>query len=106
MLIHARLATLGGSLGVLLLCCLPLSPMFAAGVSAAKCDGCSEQEPCGSELATCRSECRARIFSIDPRRETCLKACAEDQLKCIELPISERSLRSKSQTQAVSGPRQ
>lgn len=48
------------------------------------CAGCLGPEQCVERLQSCRSECRARIFSVDPRRETCLKGCLETEQKCTQ----------------------
>jgi|SwirhisoilCB1_FD_contig_41_7854817_length_829_multi_2_in_0_out_0_2 hypothetical protein len=41
-------------------------------------------EQCAESVQACRSECRARIFAVDPRREVCVKDCAETGLKCTQ----------------------
>jgi hypothetical protein len=46
-------------------------------------------EQCSRPLESCRAECRARIFAIDPRRDVCLKECAEAKLRCAQPPDPE-----------------
>jgi len=50
--------------------------------ASARCDGCLGLEQCTHRLATCQSECRARIFAVDPRRNVCLKECSESVPAC------------------------
>lgn len=68
---------------LLLLTGLFLAPALAQdGTAAAQCEGCLAPEQCAQQLETCRSECRARIFAADPRREVCLKGCSESEPRC------------------------
>jgi hypothetical protein len=68
---------------LLLLTALFLSPALAQDSTApAQCEGCLGPEQCAQQLTTCRSECRARIFAVDPRREVCLKGCSEVEPRC------------------------
>jgi hypothetical protein len=69
----------------LLLTALFLPPALAQdGTAPAKCEGCLGPEQCAQQLQTCRSECRARIFAVDPRREVCLKGCSEVGPRCAQ----------------------
>jgi hypothetical protein len=70
---------------LLLLAALFLSSALAQDrIAPAKCEGCLGPEQCAHQLATCRSECRARIFTVDPRREVCLKGCSEVEPRCTQ----------------------
>jgi hypothetical protein len=66
---------------LLLLTALSLAPALAQGASA-QCEGCVGPEQCAQQLETCRLECRARIFAVDPRREVCVKGCSEIEPSC------------------------
>lgn len=73
------------ALAAALVLALFLSPALARdGTASARCEGCLELEQCAYRLETCQSECRARIFAVDPRREVCLKGCSETGLRCTQ----------------------
>jgi hypothetical protein len=56
----------------LALCAMP----YRAQTQLARIAGCDEKRE------QCVSECRARMFSIDPRRSVCLKICADEVTAC------------------------
>ena len=82
-------------LAALLLTTLCVSPALAQR-AAAPTPGL---EQCASHLESCRAECRARIFAVDPRREVCFKECADTELTCTQAadPGAQRTPRSQSQ---------
>ncbi len=65
------------AVALLLLMALFPSPVLAQ-------NGAAGPEPCARQLDTCRSECRARIFAVDPRRDVCLKGCSDTEVKCTQ----------------------
>jgi hypothetical protein len=69
--------------------------------------GCLGPEQCAQQLQTCRSECRARIFAVDPRREVCLKGCSEVGPRCAQTadpPAQPRpKLRSRPRPIGING---
>jgi hypothetical protein len=68
---------------LLLVTALSLAPALAQdGPARAQCEGCLGPEQCAQQLETCRLECRARIFAVDPRRDVCLKGCSEVEPRC------------------------
>lgn len=96
---------------LLLLTALFLAPALAQdGTAPAQCEGCLGPEQCAQQLATCRSECRARIFTVDPRREVCLKACSEVEPRCAQTADPPAQLgpkaRSRPRPTGVSGQAQ
>src|SRR5689334_11241215 len=46
------------------------------------CDTCVREQGCTSRQDNCTAECRARYFSIDPRREQCTAACGTAAVAC------------------------
>jgi hypothetical protein len=69
----------------LLLTALCPPPALAQdGAAPATCEGCAAPEQCAQQAQTCRSECRARIFAVDPRREVCLKGCSAAEPRCMQ----------------------
>jgi len=52
----------------------------AACVSAAACDGKHD---------SCVAECRARLFSIDPKRATCIAECESKATQCLQAANSD-----------------
>jgi hypothetical protein len=60
-----------------LISALALSTMpYLGEAQTARVGGCDEKRE------QCVSECRARMFSIDPRRSVCLETCAEEVTTC------------------------
>ena len=87
---------------LLLLTALSLAPALAQGAPA-QCEGCLGPEQCAQQLETCRLECRARIFAVDPRREVCLKGCAEVEPRCTRAADPPAPLGPKLRSRARSG---
>ena len=48
------------------------------------CEVCAGQSACGSKHKSCVAECRARLFSIDPRRASCISICVEAATVCAQ----------------------
>lgn len=46
------------------------------------CAACIVAFECDSKQEQCVAECRARLFTIDPRRATCIDACAVKARNC------------------------
>jgi hypothetical protein len=93
---------------LLLLMALLLAPALAQdGVASAQCEGCLAPEQCAQQRETCRSECRARIFAVDPQREVCLKGCSEVEPRCAQTggPSAQfgPKLRSRQRPTGVQG---
>jgi hypothetical protein len=59
-------------------------------------------EQCAGHLESCRAECRARIFAVDPRREVCLKECADTELTCTQTADPGAQLAPSSQSRPIS----
>jgi hypothetical protein len=92
---------------LLLLTALFLSPALAQnGPAPARCEGCLGPEQCAQRAETCRLECRARIFAVDPRRDVCLKGCSEVEPRCTRAadPPAEPGPKSRSRTRPTGVP--
>ena len=100
---QTMIAMKAAAAALLLLTALLVSPAPAQdGAARAQCEGCLGPEQCAQLLLTCRSECRARIFAVDPRREVCLKGCSEVEPRCAQTADPSAQLGAK----ARSRPRQ
>ena len=72
-------------LPALLLCGLLAAPVLAEEPgSFVNCANCLGAGQCNQRTESCRSECRSRLFAVDPHRDACLQGCAESHLKCAE----------------------
>ena len=69
------------------------SPLAIAQVTT-NCATCVQAEDCGNKRATCNSECRARMFAVDPRRAECLTRCFNNEAQCAQAALS--SCRSRN----------
>ena len=66
---------------VLLVLCPSPGLMRAQPVSA--CETCAGAAGCEAKRDACVAECRARLFSVDPRRADCIAACLDTATQCI-----------------------
>lgn len=67
-------------LGLLVVGCL--APGTGRAQSPGRCDACVDAANCGPARETCVAECRARLFSIDPRRAECTTGCGNTAIQC------------------------
>lgn len=69
-------------LALLLAACL--APDLARAQPASNCEPCIAANGCNATHESCVAECRARLFSIDPRRADCLKQCSSTAAICAQ----------------------
>jgi len=60
--------------------CFP--PSLASAQTADRCNTCIVSYGCDNTRASCVAECRARLFSVDPKRSECIEACARKASEC------------------------
>jgi hypothetical protein len=48
------------------------------------CDKCAAASRCEPAREACATECRARYFSIDPKRTNCVAQCSDEATSCNE----------------------
>jgi hypothetical protein len=48
----------------------------------AGCAACVSTAACNAQRDACVAECRARLFSIDPRRQSCIGNCSGKAAQC------------------------
>jgi hypothetical protein len=82
-----------GRAAALVLATLFVSPALAQRAATPT----SVLEQCAKHLDSCRAECRARIFAVDPRREVCLKDCGETEVSCSQAADPRAQPSSESQ---------
>jgi hypothetical protein len=75
-----RWADVGVAVLLILGTCIPLS--LASAQPAARCETCVVSYGCENTRASCIAECRARLFSVDPKRSECIEACARKAAEC------------------------
>jgi hypothetical protein len=75
-----------------------LALLSALSLRPAVAQKAGNPEECLERLQSCRSECRARIFAVDPRRDVCLRGCAETGLKCTQAVESGAKLAPSAQS--------
>ena len=76
----------GPTLAVISAIWLSLAVMASSGLAVGQnldCRSCARQSDCGLKRDACISECRARIFSIDPRRTGCINTCDDAATACM-----------------------
>jgi hypothetical protein len=59
-----------------------MSPHLVDAQTAGDCVACADAAACDAKHASCIAECRARYFSIDPKRPECLTNCKKNLVKC------------------------
>jgi hypothetical protein len=59
-------------------------------------------EQCEQHLESCRAECRARNFAVDPHREVCLKDCGELEVTCTRSADPGAQVVPRSQNRPIS----
>jgi hypothetical protein len=71
-------------------------------VSPALGQGTPTPEQCEKHLESCRAECRARNFAVDPHREVCLKDCGELEVTCTRSADPGAQVVPRSQNRPIS----
>jgi hypothetical protein len=71
-----------------------MSPHLLDAQTTGDCMACADAAACDTKHALCIAECRARYFSIDPKRSECLTECAKTSVKCT--PIRGADCRSRN----------
>jgi hypothetical protein len=59
-----------------------ITPVYHAAAQTAECKACVTASGCESHHSECVAECRARLFSIDPRRANCISTCTDAAAGC------------------------
>jgi len=59
-----------------------LAPHPVTAQSAPGCTACIAGADCDGKRDSCAAECRARLFSIDPRRAACITDCSARATQC------------------------
>lgn len=65
-----------------LLIVVTLAPGFSAALTTSACESCAGAPGCESKREACVAECRARLFSVDPRRPDCIASCVSTAVQC------------------------
>ena len=52
------------------------------------CAACVDAAGCNTTHEACVAECRARLFSIDPRRSDCITGCSNNAIQCSRIADS------------------
>jgi hypothetical protein len=86
------LATLSCLVGLALGCCL--LPLTARAQASRDCSLCVVASDCSGKRDACIGECRARLFTIDPKRAVCIDACNTQAAQCTR--TADSSCRSQS----------
>ena len=72
---------------------LALVIWFRAGAVMAQpqsgCAACVNAAACNGKHDSCVAECRARLFSIDPKRATCIADCESKATRCVQAANSD-----------------
>jgi hypothetical protein len=67
---------------------LLVAAWFGAGGAAAqpqgRCLACINAAACEGRHDSCVAECRARLFSIDPKRAACIADCGSKAAECVQ----------------------
>ena len=66
-----------------------MAPCLVAAQTAGSCAACVGAAGCDNRQVSCVTECRARYFSIDPKRAACITQCTNTLNKCAQLTINE-----------------
>ena len=61
-----------------------LAPALPRAQPASDCDACIAAPGCTATHESCVAECRARLFSIDPRRSDCVASCSNTATVCVQ----------------------
>jgi len=48
------------------------------------CTACVSAAACDGKEDSCVAECRARLFSIDPKRAACITDCSSKSSQCVQ----------------------
>jgi hypothetical protein len=83
-----RLSILRLGICLILSVCIGGSSSLVLAQVAGSCTACVRSEGCDNKRSSCSSECRARIFSVDPRRAECLAKCLTDADRCAQAALS------------------
>jgi hypothetical protein len=57
-------------------------PGLATAQPASGCAACVSAAGCDTKRDNCVAECRARLFTIDPRRADCITKCSNEAALC------------------------
>jgi hypothetical protein len=57
-------------------------PGLAMAQAPNACASCLSEAACETKHDSCVAECRARLFSIDPKRAACISACSSRSAQC------------------------
>lgn len=60
----------------------------AVAQEAAACSSCLRSGSCDTKKETCSSECRARLFNLDPRRNECVAKCFNIAAQCAQAALA------------------
>jgi hypothetical protein len=66
-----------------------MAPCLSAAQTASSCSACVIAAGCDNMQVSCVTECRARYFSIDPKRTACITQCTNNSDRCTKLTINE-----------------
>ena len=81
-----------------------VAALVALGVAAAwplpaqsqqACTACVAATGCEARRDSCIAECRARLFSIDPKRNACVAGCSTSATQCAR--TAEATCRTRGQ---------
>jgi hypothetical protein len=67
---------------------LCLTPCAALAQPPLTCDACVSNAACDEQRTSCIAECRARLFSIDPRRADCINTCSSKARLCSQSAVA------------------
>lgn len=59
-----------------------VAPVCDATAQTTNCDACVNASTCEPNRDNCVAECRAQLFSIDPRRARCIATCTDAVASC------------------------
>lgn len=69
--------------GILILALVAWMPsQRVAAQTGGDCVSCAGTAECETKHASCDTECRARFFSIDPKRAECFGQCKRSLVRC------------------------
>jgi len=71
-----------------------MSPYLVDAQTTGDCAACADAAACDTKHASCIAECKARYFSIDPKRSECLTNCAKASVKCTRIAGADCRLRN------------
>ena len=69
-------------LAALLLLAGATASVDAVAQPAQRCATCLREAGCDAQQDACVAECRARMFGIDPKRNSCLDGCRVAATRC------------------------